>query len=106
MERGWVWAIKNALRYNIFAAVAPQQNINLQNCENSTLVLGNASRKRDIPMQKLIQISKIIKHVDNEETIRNQSHTILSKHIDKTLPRKCTFLREGENDLPGQVNIS
>ena len=48
----------------------------------------------------------MIKQVGNEEIIRNQSHKILSKQIDKTLPRKCTFLREGENDLPGQVIIS
>ena len=101
LERGWVCAIKYALRYNIFATVAPQQNFNLQNSENSKKVFGSTARKRDV-----IQISQMIKHVDNEETIRNPSHKISSKQIDKTLPQKCTFSREGENDIPGQVIIS
>ena len=101
LERGWMCAIKYALRYNIFATVAPQQNLNLQNCENNTTVFGSNARKRDV-----IQISQMIKHVDNEETIRNPSNKISSKQIDKTLPQKCTFSREGENDIPGQVIIS
>ena len=100
LERGWVCAIKYALRYNIFATVAPQQNFNLQNSENSKKVFGSTARKRDV-----IQISQMIKHVDNEETIRNPSHKISSKQVDKTLPQKCIFSREGENDIPGQVII-
>ena len=52
LERGWVWAIKSALRYNVFATVAPQQNLNLQNCENNTKVLGSTARKRDVPVKK------------------------------------------------------
>ena len=106
LERGWVWAIKSALRYDIFARVAPQENLNVHSCENNTNVLRGNVTKQDVPIQKAIQTSKIRKHIDNEEIIRNQSHQISSKQTNKTLPRKCNFSREGENDLPGQVIIS
>ena len=106
LERGWVWAIKSALRYDIFARVAPQENLNVHSCENNTNVLRGNVTKQDVPIQKAIQTSKTRKHIDNEEIIRNQSHQISSKQTNKTLPRKCNFSREGENDLPGQVIIS
>ena len=106
LERGWVWAIKNALRYTFFTRVAPQQNLNVQHCENSTKVLRSTAKIKDEPMQKAIQTSKTRKHIDNEEIIRNQSHKNSSKQIVKTLPQKCTFSRDCDDDLPGQVIIS
>ena len=106
LEHGWAWAIKNALRYNIGARVDPQQNLNVQQCENNTNVSRSTVTKQDVPMQKVSQTSKMMNYIENEEIIRNQSHKISSKQIDKTLPRKCTFTREGDNDIPVQVIIS
>ena len=45
LERGWVFAMKNAIRFNILSRLAPIPNHYIQNIESNRLDLNNCDGK-------------------------------------------------------------
>ena len=91
LERGWIFAIKNALKFSIVHRVAPESNLTARNPENN----GRHSKKINVSME-------ILRKYPKQECV----------HVTGSIPEASTknkiangldIIKKHETDLPNQV---
>ena len=83
LERGWIFAMKNALQINIVPRVAPDSNLSARNLEYSNKRSKNINVSTEIlrkyPKQECVQLSGLTPEASTKNRIINGSD-IIKKH--------------------------
>ena len=91
LERGWIFAIKNALKFSIAHRVAPQSNHTARNPENN----GRHSKKNNVSME-------ILRKYPKQECVHVTGSTPEGSTRNK-VTNGLDIVEKHESDLPNQV---
>ena len=91
LERGWVFAMKNALRLNIAPRVAPEPNLPVVNPENNV----RGSKTFHVPME-------IMRKYPRQQSVQFTSSTPKASTKNKN-SNGSDIINKVESDLPNQV---
>ena len=92
LQRGWIFAMKNALQFNIVPRVAPvAPNLSTRNLEH----IGRRSRKSNVSMEILRKYPKQ-EYVD----LTDSTPEAFTKN---KIPNESDIMKKDESDLPSQV---
>ena len=91
LERGWIFAIKNALKFSIVHRVAPESNLTARNPENN----GRHSKKNNVSME-------ILRKYPKQECVHVTGSTPEGSTRNK-ITNGLDIVEKHESDLPNQV---
>ena len=91
LERGWIFAIKNALKFSIVHRVAPESNLTARNPENN----GRHSKKINVSME-------ILRKYPKQECV-HVTGSIPEASTKKKIANGLDIIKKHESDLPNQV---
>ena len=92
LQRGWIFAMKNALQFNIVPRVAPvAPNLSTRNLEH----IGRRSRKSNVSME-------ILRKYPKQECVDLTDSTPEAFTKNK-IPNESDIMKKDESDLPSQV---
>ena len=91
LERGWIFAIKNALKFSIVHRVAPESNLTARNPENN----GRHSKKINVSME-------ILRKYPKQECV-HVTGSIPEASTKKKIANGLDIIKKHETDLPNQV---
>ena len=91
LERGWIFAIKNALKFRIVHRVAPESNLTARNPENN----GRHSKKINVSME-------ILRKYPKQECV-HVTGSISEASTKNKIAKGLDIIKKHETDLPNQV---
>ena len=91
LERGWIFAMKNALRFNIVPRVAPESHLLARNPENN----GRRSKRINVSME-------ILRKYKKQECVHLPGSTSEASTKNK-ITEGSNIIKKHESDLPNQV---
>ena len=91
LERGWAFAMKSALRFNIAARIAPESNRSARDPEN----IDTVSKTLNVPME-------IMRKYPKQECAKITSSSLEASTQNKTSNGSDTSNKDGSG-LPNQV---
>ena len=91
LQRGWIFAMKNALRFNIVPRVAPESNLLARNPENN----GRRSKRINVSME-------ILRKYEKQECVHLPGSTSEASTKNK-IAEGSDIIKKHESDLPNQV---
>ena len=103
LEKGWVFAIKNALRLKSVSTVAPEQDLQLQNCNKNRKRLQNNATTEETQEPKILMASNKRRCIDTNLG-PTMPQNISYKKQEQISPKPCNYFQQDQDALPGQVN--
>ena len=91
LERGWIFAIKNALQFNIVPRVAPESNLLAQNPENN----GRRSKRINVSIE-------ILRKYQKQECVHLPGSSPEASTKNK-ITEGSDIIKKHDSDLPNQV---
>ena len=91
LQRGWIFAMKNALQFNIVPRVAPESNLLARNPENN----GRRSKRINVSME-------ILRKYKKQECVHLPGSTPETSSKNK-ITEGSNIIKKHESDLPNQV---
>ena len=103
LEKGWVFAIKNVLRFKSVSTVAPEQNFQLQSHNKNRKRLQNSAPTEEIREPKILTTS------NKRDRITSKLGSTMLPNIsnekqEKNPPKPCNYFQQDQDALPGQVD--
>ena len=103
LEKGWVFAIKNVLRFKSVSTVAPEQNLQLQSHDKNRKRLQNSAPTEEIREPKILTTSNQ-RHCINSNLGSTMPQNISFKKQEKIPLKPCNYFQQDQDALPGQVD--
>ena len=103
LEKGWVFAIKNVLRFKSVSTVAPEQNFQLQSHHKNRKRLQNSATTEEIRESKILTTSN--KRQCNKSNLGStMPQNVSYKKQGKIPPKPYNDFQQDQDALPGQVD--